>query len=131
MKKTQNSYKKSGVDISLANKLVKHISNVSSKNVKKTNNPLKKEIIGGFGSLYDISHLKIKDPVIVSSTDGVGTKIELANKFKKFDTIGIDLVAMCINDLIVQGAKPLFFFRLYCCWQIKFKKNKKNFKRYI
>ena len=59
--------------------------------------------------MYDISHFKIKDPVIVSSTDGVGTKIELANKFKKFDTIGIDLVAMCINDLIVQGAKPLFF----------------------
>ena len=66
MKKTQNSYKKSGVDISLANKLVKHISNVSSKNVKKTNNPLKKEIIGGFGSLYDISHFKMKDPVIFS-----------------------------------------------------------------
>ena len=53
-------------------------------------------------------NIKIKDPVIVSCTDGVGTKIELANKYKKFDTIGIDLVAMCINDLIVQGAKPLF-----------------------
>ena len=64
--------------------------------------------IGGFGSLFDISNYKIKDPVIVSSTDGVGTKIDLANKFRKFDTIGIDLVAMCVNDLIVQGAKPLF-----------------------
>ena len=63
----------------------------------------------GFGSLFDISNLKIEDPVIVSCTDGVGTKIELANKLKKFDTIGIDLVAMCVNDLIVQGAKPLFF----------------------
>ena len=69
---------------------------------------MSKDIIGGFGSLFDISNIKIKDPVIVSCTDGVGTKIELANKFKKFDTIGVDLVAMCVNDLIVQGAKPLF-----------------------
>ena len=109
MKKIQNSYKKSGVNISLANKLVKHISKLSKKNVKKTKAYPKKDVIGGFGSLFDISKLKIKDPVIVSCTDGVGTKIDLANKFKKFDTIGIDLVAMCVNDLIVQGAKPLFF----------------------
>ena len=108
MKKVKNSYKKSGVNISLANKLVKHISYISKKNVKKTRSLVKKEIIGGFGSLFDISNLKIKDPVIVSCTDGVGTKIEVANKYKKFDTIGIDLVAMCVNDLIVQGAKPLF-----------------------
>ena len=109
MKKIKNSYKKSGVDISLANKLVKHISRLSKKKVKKKNGVLGKEIIGGFGSSFDISKSKIKDPIIVSSTDGVGTKIELVNKFKKFDTIGIDLVAMCVNDLIVQGAKPLFF----------------------
>ena len=109
MKKMQNSYKKSGVNISLANKLVKHISHLSKKDVNKTNSFINKDIIGGFGSLYDISKTKIKDPVIVSCTDGVGTKIDLANKFKKFDTIGIDLVAMCVNDLIVQGAKPLFF----------------------
>ena len=108
MKKIQNSYKKSGVNISLANKLVNYISLISKKNVKKTNDS-SSEIIGGFGSLFDISKVKIKDPVIVSCTDGVGTKIELANKFKKYDTIGIDLVAMCVNDLIVQGAKPLFF----------------------
>ena len=76
---------------------------------KKRKVLLKKDIIGGFGSLFDISNLKIKDPVIVSCTDGVGTKIEIANNLKKFDTIGIDLVAMCVNDLIVQGAKPLFF----------------------
>ena len=109
MKKMQNSYKKSGVNISLANNLVRHITNVTKKNVKKTNNSISRDIIGGFGSLFDISNIKIKDPVIVSCTDGVGTKIDLANKFKKFDTIGIDLVGMCVNDLIVQGAKPLFF----------------------
>ena len=109
MKKIENSYKKSGVNISLANKLVKHISKISEKDVKKARDTRNKDVIGGFGSLFDISNLNIKDPVIVSCTDGVGTKIELANKYKKFDTIGIDLVAMCINDLIVQGAKPLFF----------------------
>ena len=109
MKKINNSYKKSGVDISLANKLVRHISNISKKDVKIRKNSFNKEVIGGFGSLFDISKIKIKDPVIVSCTDGVGTKIDLANKYKKFDTIGIDLVAMCVNDLIVQGAKPLFF----------------------
>ena len=116
MKKMQNSYKKSGVDISLANKFVKHIHKLSKKVGKKTENSLNKENIGGFGSLYDISQTKIKDPVIVSCTDGVGTKLDLANKYQKYDTIGIDLVAMCVNDLIVQGAKPLFFFRLYCTW---------------
>ena len=89
--------------------MVKYISNISKKNVKKTKRSYKKDIIGGFGSLFDISNIKIKDPVIVSCTDGVGTKIDLANKYKKFDSIGIDLVAMCVNDLIVQGAKPLFF----------------------
>ena len=109
MKKIENSYKKSGVNISLANKLVEHISKVSKKSVKKTRSLSKKEEIGGFGSLFDISNIKIKDPVIVSCTDGVGTKIELANKLKKFDTIGIDLVAMCVNDLIVQGANHYFF----------------------
>ena len=109
MKKNQNSYKKSGVNISLANKLVKHISKISKKDVQKRKNSHEKEVIGGFGSLFDISNLKIKDPVLVSCTDGVGTKIDLANRLKKFDTIGIDLVAMCVNDLIVQGAKPLFF----------------------
>ena len=83
MKKNENSYKKSGVNILLANKLVKHISSLSKKDVKKTNSYKNKDTIGGFGSLFDISNIRIKDPVIVSCTDGVGTKIELANKFKK------------------------------------------------
>ncbi len=124
MKKSENSYKKSGVNIPLANKLVKHISNISKKNVKKTNSVNKKEVIGGFGSLFDISKLRVKDPVIVSCTDGVGTKIDLANKFKKFDTIGIDLVAMCVNDLIVQGAKPLFFLDYIAVGKLNLKKTK-------
>jgi|TARA_X000001036_G_C20645948_1_gene793007 phosphoribosylformylglycinamidine cyclo-ligase len=128
MKKIKNSYKKSGVNISLANKLVKHISEVSKKDVKKRNNSFDKEIIGGFGSLFDISKIKIKDPVIVSCTDGVGTKIELANKFNKFDTIGIDLVAMCVNDLIVQGAKPLFFLDYIAVGKLNLNKTKKILK---
>ena len=125
MKKVVNSYKKSGVNISLANKLVKHISKISKKNVKKVRGNNKKDVIGGFGSLFDISNLKIKDPVIVSCTDGVGTKIELANKFKKFDTIGIDLVAMCVNDLIVLGAKPLFFLDYIAVSKLNLNKTKK------
>ena len=127
MKKSVNSYKKSGVNISLANKLVKHISKLSKKDAKKKTSVDKKEIIGGFGSLFDISNLKIKDPVIVSCTDGVGTKIELANKYKKFDTIGIDLVAMCVNDLIVQGARPLFFLDYIAVGKLNFKKKPKKF----
>ena len=128
MKKNENSYKKSGVNISLANKLVKHISYLSNKDVKKTKGSSKEGVIGGFGSLFDISHIKIKDPVIVSCTDGVGTKIDLANKFKEFNTIGIDLVAMCVNDLIVQGAKPLFFLDYIAIGKLNLNKTKKILK---
>ena len=128
MKKSKNSYKKSGVNISLANELVSHISKISKKNDEKKKSVYKKDIIGGFGSLFDISKLKIKDPVIVSCTDGVGTKIDLANKFKKFDTIGIDLVAMCVNDLIVQGAKPLFFLDYIAVGKLNLTKTKKILK---
>ena len=128
MKKSENSYKKSGVNILLANKLVEHISKVSKKSDKKRKGSSQKDIIGGFGSLFDISNLKIKDPVIVSCTDGVGTKIELANKYKKFDTIGIDLVAMCVNDLIVQGAKPLFFLDYIAVGKLDLKKTKEILK---
>ena len=124
MKKKKYSYKKSGVNISLANKLVKYISGVSKKSVKKTEGYSNKDAIGGFGSLFDISNIKIKDPVIVSCTDGVGTKIDLANKHKEFDSIGIDLVAMCINDLIVQGAKPLFFLDYIAVGKLNFSKTK-------
>ena len=128
MKKIQNSYKKSGVNISVANKFVDHIAKISKKNVKKTDKSFNVDNIGAFGSSFDISNIKIKDPVIVSCTDGVGTKIDLANKFKKFDTIGIDLVAMCVNDLIVQGAKPLFFLDYIAVGKLNLNKTKKILK---
>ena len=83
MKKIKNSYKKSGVNIDLANKFVDHISKVSKKIAQRKDSTLKVSNIGAFGSMYDISKSGIKDPVIVSCTDGVGTKLELANKFNK------------------------------------------------
>ena len=104
MNKSPFTYKKSGVNIKAADKFVKFISGISSKNKgnKKFNN------IGGFGSISNIPK-NIKKPKIVACTDGVGTKIEIANLINKYDTIGIDLVAMSVNDLIVQGAKPILF----------------------
>ena len=122
MKKNYNSYKKSGVNILLADKFVNHIKKITKKNDKNLNN------IGSFGSLYDISKLKIEDPILVSSTDGVGTKLELANRFKKYNTIGEDLVAMCVNDLIVQGAKPLFFLDYIAVGKLNLVKMKKILK---
>ncbi len=104
MNKNLFTYKKSGVDINAADRFVRYISTISSKKrgKKKFNN------IGGFGSISNIPN-NVKNPKIVASTDGVGTKIEIANLINNYDTIGIDLVAMSVNDLIVQGAKPLFF----------------------
>ncbi len=104
MNKKLFTYKKSGVNIDAADSFVNFISSVSSrkKGKKKFSN------IGGFGSISNIPH-GIKHPKIVACTDGVGTKIEIANILNKYDTIGIDLVAMSVNDLIVQGAKPLIF----------------------
>ena len=125
MKKIENNYKKSGVDISTANKFVKHIAEISNKNVQKTNKSFNLENIGAFGSAFDISKIQVRDPVLISCTDGVGTKIDLANRFNKFDTIGIDLVAMCVNDLIVQGAKPLFFLDYIAVGKLNLKKTKK------
>ena len=92
-----------------ADRLVNYISKISKKTYKNNRENRTFKNIGSFGSIFDPSQLKMKDPIIVSSTDGVGTKIEIANQFKKYNTIGIDLVAMCVNDLLVQGAKPIFF----------------------
>ncbi len=104
MKNNKLTYEKSGVNIKAADKFVKFIS-LKSNNSKKSG---KFKNIGGFGSITQIPKT-YKNPQIVSATDGVGTKIEIANILNKFDTIGIDLVAMCVNDLIVQGAKPIVF----------------------
>ena len=113
------------VNINLADRFVEYIAKTSKKNIPKKGKYLNKDNIGAFGSTFDISKINIKDPLIVSSTDGVGTKLDLANRFGKFDTIGIDLVAMCVNDLIVQGARPLFFLDYIAVGRLKINKMKK------
>ena len=109
VKKNYHTYKKSGVNIASADNLVKFISKITKKSSISGTKLKSFKNIGSFGSIFDLSKAKIKQPIIVSSTDGVGTKIELAQSLNNFKYIGIDLVAMCVNDLIVQGAKPLFF----------------------
>jgi phosphoribosylaminoimidazole synthetase len=125
MKKVYNTYKKSGVNMANANKLVSYISKISRKTYKKNTEKKSFKNIGSFGSIFDLSQLKMNNPIIVSSTDGVGTKIEIANMLKKYNTIGIDLVAMCVNDLIVQGAKPIFFLDYIATNQLNLNKVKK------
>ena len=126
MNKNLFTYKKSGVNIRAADKFVNFIANISSKKNgnKKFNN------IGGFGSISNLPK-NIKNPKIVACTDGVGTKIEIANILNKYDTIGIDLVAMSVNDLIVQGAKPLFFLDYISINKIDLKKMKSLIKGII
>ena len=131
MKKTKNSYKKSGVNIETAEKFTDYIRKSSKQAFRKKLDKVNKNNIGSFSSAFDIKSEKINDPLIVSSTDGVGTKLEIANQLKKFDTIGIDLVAMCVNDLIVQGAKPLFFLDYIATGKLNLSKMKKIVKGII
>tara|TARA_B100000427_G_scaffold296412_1_gene276113 strand:+ start:243 stop:1265 length:1023 start_codon:yes stop_codon:yes gene_type:complete len=120
------TYTKSGVNIKKADKFVKYISNISRKADKSGDF----KNIGGFGAISNIPK-KLNNPHIVTSTDGVGTKIEIANDLKKFNTIGIDLVAMCVNDLIVQGAKPYLFLDYISTNKINLKKLKSIIKGII
>ena len=99
------TYKDSGVDITKGNQLIEKIKPIA----KSTIRPGVLAGLGGFGAMFEIPLDKYKNPVLISGTDGVGTKLKVAEMLKKHDTIGIDLVAMCVNDLIVQGAEPLFF----------------------
>ena len=108
--KNSDPYSKAGVNIDIGNKLISQIK----KSVVSSHNANVIDGIGGFAGLYEINQ-KFKNPVIVACTDGVGTKLNLCLQYQKFNTIGQDLVAMCVNDLVACGAKPLFFLDYYAC----------------
>jgi phosphoribosylformylglycinamidine cyclo-ligase len=114
-KKTKLTYSDSGVNIDEANQLIDNIKPI----VRQTLNKNVLSNIGGFGALYELDINHYKKPVLVSGTDGVGTKIMLAKELSCFDQIGIDLVAMCVNDVITLGAKPLFFLDYFATSKLK------------
>ncbi|MFC4598605.1 phosphoribosylformylglycinamidine cyclo-ligase [Cohnella hongkongensis] len=105
------AYKQAGVDIAAGNEAVERMK----KHVKKTFRPEVLTGLGGFGGLFGLNKDKYEEPVLVSGTDGVGTKLKLAFAMDKHDTIGIDAVAMCVNDVVVTGAEPLFFLDYLAC----------------
>ena len=118
MTNTTNSkltYEAAGVNIDAGNALVEQIKS----SVKKTNRPGVLGSLGGFGGLFELPWQDYKQPVLVSGTDGVGSKLLLAKQANRFNDIGIDLVAMCVNDVIVCGSEPLFFLDYYACGQLQ------------
>ncbi|CAK8719027.1 Phosphoribosylformylglycinamidine cyclo-ligase [Candidatus Electrothrix gigas] len=106
-----SKYSEAGVDIDKGNAFVSRIKNI----VSATHSRTVLDNIGGFSGLFSIGNANCKDPVLIASTDGVGTKLKIAQLCNRHDTIGIDLVAMCVNDIIVSGAKPLFFLDYFSC----------------
>ncbi|MGZ9097444.1 MAG: phosphoribosylformylglycinamidine cyclo-ligase [Micavibrio sp.] len=114
MKTHSNAYRDAGVDIDAGDALVERIR----PHIKRTHRTGIMTDIGGFGALFDLKSCGYRDPVLVSSTDGVGTKLRIAIDTGRHGTIGQDLVAMCVNDLIVQGAEPLFFLDYFACGKL-------------
>ncbi|MBI4746221.1 MAG: phosphoribosylformylglycinamidine cyclo-ligase [Deltaproteobacteria bacterium] len=115
MPKKKDAYAEAGVNIDAGNKFVELIKPM----VKATSRPEVLADIGGFGGLFSLRNNKYKNPVLVSSTDGVGTKLKIAFMMDRHDTVGIDLVAMCVNDVIVQGAEPLFFLDYFATGKLE------------
>ena len=113
------AYEQAGVNIEAGYEAVSRMK----KHVQRTMRPGVLSGLGGFGGMFDLSTLNLKEPVLVSGTDGVGTKLMLAFMADRHDTIGIDAVAMCVNDIVVQGAEPIYFLDYIACGKARSSKD--------
>src|SRR5215218_2444711 len=109
------TYAEAGVDIDAGNAMIEAIKPL----VRTTRRPGADAEIGGFGGLFDLKAAGFRDPILVAANDGVGTKVKIAIETRRFETIGIDLVAMCVNDIVVQGAEPLFFLDYFATGRLQ------------